>query len=175
MTSIPPDSEPDGEPMSDEQWERIQEDIAEWDRRVAATCYKIGRFVYAFSQMEHAIKSFLADNLGLDKQHRDAVLSNMDFARACDTLEAILNISLASDPHGRLRSLRSLVGQAKKLNADHRLVVAHGVWERAEQGLVARKVSREKAVARYYYEQQGELDRAADAAMGIVLALHAFE
>lgn len=174
MTSSPPDNEPDGEPMSDEQWKWIEEDIAEWDRRVAATCYKIGRFIYAFSQMEHAIKSFLAANLGLDEHYRDAVLANMDFARACDALEAVLKRNLATDPHGRLSSLMALIKQARNVN-DHRVHVAHGVWERAEQGLVARRVPRAKAVAIYYYERQGELEQAADSAMHVALALDSFE
>jgi hypothetical protein len=130
----------------------------------------IGRFVFAFSQLEFTVKALLARHLGLEEGISEAVTANLDFARACEILRAVLKKKLQGDPARSARA-DAVIKEIMALNTDHRLTVAHGLWTPENLGLVARIADRKGGPPKYKYEQPKELENASDKADALMTAL----
>jgi hypothetical protein len=85
----------------------------------------IGTFVYAFSQLELAIRLRLSDALELKEDLREVVVGPYDLATLCNVTKEVL-IRTRKDLDAGLIS--KLFNRCHALNQKARIVVAHGTW-----------------------------------------------
>jgi hypothetical protein len=58
-------------------------DMNELDVAAEKTYRAIGRFIFAFSQLEYTIREYLAEEIRLKEEHFSAVVESYDAARLC--------------------------------------------------------------------------------------------
>jgi hypothetical protein len=65
--------------------------MSDADQAIEKTYRAIGRFVFEFSQVEHFIKFFLGEVIGLGNEHFDAVMSAFDVAKLCNVAKVVFS------------------------------------------------------------------------------------
>jgi hypothetical protein len=85
----------------------------------------IGTFMYAFSQLELAIRLRLSDALNLEENLREVVVGPYDLATLCNVTKEVL-IRTRKDLDVTL--IGKLFNRCHALNQKARIVVAHGTW-----------------------------------------------
>lgn len=124
------------------------------------SCLAIGAFIYGFSQLEFTLKAILANHLKLADEHFDIVLGDTDFGRICTMLEATGALRFANDGN-KLAKMQKLISRARALN-NQRVIIAHGTWSPAKDGLVARKVNRQNLRAAQHLQTPEEIKSLAE-------------
>jgi len=101
----------------------------------------IGHFVFEFSQLEHVIRSSLADALQIDDNEQFyIVLPSIDFAQLCNVTKAIYlrTIKMGAEDQKRIEKILS---QCLRIN-DERVSIVHGTWFKSDDGGGALHVKR---------------------------------
>jgi hypothetical protein len=107
------------------------------DVAAESTYRAIGRFMFEFSQLEYAIKHYVAEAVGIQEMYFHAVMSH-DFALLCTVATEVLSQKFGKKDNERLRSVMS---RARGLNTE-RVRVAHGLWVPFLEGGTVHHVTR---------------------------------
>lgn len=84
----------------------------------------IGRFIFEFSQLEYAIRHYVAEEAHIEEKFFNAIMTH-DFARLCTGAIEVFRESIPSED--RFKRMEALLKRAKSLG-DDRNRVAHGLW-----------------------------------------------
>ena len=110
----------------------------------------IGRFIYAFSQLESTIRDCVAESIGLKDEYYSDIVESYDIAMLCNIAVSVFEKSLERD---QVEKLKPLINNFRDLNAN-RVRVAHGLWvpfmeggtvHHTPRGRLKRKVSANQA------------------------------
>jgi hypothetical protein len=117
--------------------------------------------MFAFSQLEYAIRSVVSDESGLDDLHFNAIMVH-DFSVLCTGAIEVFFIGKAAN----VREMRKLLHQARALG-DVRNRVAHGLWVPHMDGGRVIHVPRNSLKGRVFKGQAEELEARADEAVAL--------
>jgi hypothetical protein len=95
-------------------------------RYIAAekTYRAIGRFIFEFSQVEHTIRHYVGESIGLNGKYFSDIVESYDIAMLCNIAESVFEKSLHKN---MVAKLKPLISNFRALN-DNRVRVAHGLW-----------------------------------------------
>jgi hypothetical protein len=124
----------------------------------------IGRFIFAFSQLEHSFKYYIAEAINLkDDKHFNAIMTH-DFAWLCTIAEQVLVRSTNKSVRNKLKKL---IANCKSLNAEKARIV-HGLWYvGGDKGRLFHG-PRGHTKIEIHYEQAGDIADLADRAFEYV-------
>jgi len=143
----------------------------EAERQQLDSLYRaIGRFMFAFSQLEFIIRHLLGEALGLIDRRFEIVTSTYDFAKLCSVTEALYIETLGCSPEEE-EAFRRIFKECKSLNGDVRVPVAHGTWFIDESSMGVRHTNREKFKPNVKFSKIAELDVQSDKADSLKSAL----
>jgi len=114
----------------------------------------IGQFIYAFSQLELAIRLRLGDALGLKDDLAEVVVGSYDIATLCNVTKEVL---LRSRTDLDAEKVSRLFARCHSLNQKARIVVAHGTW--FPEGRGASHFSKNTFKSSSHFQDLGELQR----------------
>jgi len=128
------------------------------DIDAGATYHAIGRFMFEFSQMEYAIRYYVAAEAGIKDEHFSAIMTH-DFALLCTIATDVLSQSFKEED--QRRQLKDIIKECRKLN-DERVVVAHGLWVPFREGGAVHHVSRSSLKTNMSVDQAKHLEKQAN-------------
>lgn len=128
-----------------------------------ATYLAIGRFIFEFSQLEYALRFYVAQEANISDKHFEAIMTH-DFALLCTSAEEILGPGFTNED-GEKR-FRQFIKSCKKLN-NERVRVAHGLWVPFKEGGTVHHTSRSSLKSTMSQEQGKNLEEQADIAQGL--------
>jgi hypothetical protein len=114
----------------------------------------IGQFIYAFSQLELAIRLRLADALALKEDLVEVVVGPYDIATLCNVTREVLLRTRTDLDSGKIVRL---FNRCHALNQKARIVVAHGTW--FPEGGGATHFSRNSFKSTSHFEDSGDLHK----------------
>jgi hypothetical protein len=120
----------------------------------------IGRFVFEFSQLEYAIRHYVAEEVGVMTEYFNAIMTH-DFATLCTGAIEVFRHSY-SDKRERFEKMERLLNRARTLG-NERNSVAHGLWVPFQDGGKVIHVPR-SLKAKISTEQAKTLEEKADQA-----------
>lgn len=118
----------------------------------------IGRFVFAFSQLEFTYKHFLADAIQLSSEDFNPVMSAFDFSKLCHITRVMFKARWGEE---NAKKLDDLITRSFRIN-EARVKIVHGLWTYTEDGLILEHVSRNAVSFDNYYGTIEELDKLTD-------------
>jgi hypothetical protein len=113
----------------------------------------IGRFIFEFSQLEAALKYYIAEKCEIKDEHF-ATLMVHDFAMLCSIARKVL----VADDDVDGKELNRIISDCRKMN-DVRVRVAHGLWVPFMQGGTVHHMSRQSLKPRMSHDQTQELEK----------------
>jgi hypothetical protein len=122
-----------------------------------STYHAIGRFMFEFSQLEYAIKHYVAETAGIQEMYFHAVMSH-DFALLCTVASEVLFQNFGEKDKERLKGI---ISRARALN-NERVRVAHGLWVPFKEGGTVLHVSRSSLKPTWDVGQAQHLEDKAD-------------
>ena len=123
----------------------------------------IGRFIFEFSQADYTIRHYLAQEINLDEDHFDAIISSFDVALLCTVTKEVFNKSRANS---NATAIIELINKFHELNA-FRVRVAHGLWAPSKDGGTVFNVPRSTPKLRTAANQADALEKHADTASNL--------
>lgn len=138
--------------MSEIQMSQVEQAAAD------KTYHAIGRFVFAFSQVEYTIRHYLGEAINLNEDYFTPVLESYDVALLC---------KVAKEVFAKQRSGKILAGIEKEIDRflainDVRNRVVHGLWNPYDDGGTVGHVSRNRLKPKMFQNQAEELEKLAD-------------
>jgi hypothetical protein len=115
----------------------------------------IGRFIFEFSQLEAALKYYIAEKCEIKNEHYAALMVH-DFAMLCSIAKKVL---VAPDDIGG-KDMNAIISACRKLN-DVRVRVAHGLWVPFMEGGTVHHTSRQSLTPQMSSHQTKELEKSA--------------
>lgn len=142
------------------------------DQTASEKTYRaIGRFVFEFSQLEYAIRHYLAQEIRLDEGHFSAVVESYDVAVLCNVA---IEVFKKSREEKLAAQIRDLINRFRDLN-QIRNRVAHGLWVPFRDGGTVHHVQRSSLQSKASANQAESLEKLADEASKLRAELeHAF-
>jgi len=122
----------------------------------------IGRFMFAFSQLEFALRYYLGEEIGigLDDQHFSAVVESYDVGVLCTVVTEVFKKSRGEE---NATQIKELISSFRSLN-DIRNRVAHGLWVPSKDGGTVHHVARRSLKSTPSANQAEALEKLADEA-----------
>jgi hypothetical protein len=136
------------------------------DDQSEKTCRAIGLFIFSFSQLEYTLRHYLSEEVHLESQFFNAVISH-DFALLCT---AFMNVFLRTRGQNFVDELSPLIKQCRELN-DERVRVVHGLWMPAFEGGIVYHVGRGNLSQKEYKGYERRLTTAAEKASAVERAI----
>ena len=90
----------------------------------------VGRFMFEFSQVEYAIRHYLAEEIGLNEEYFVAVVESYEVGILCSVASEVFAKSRAKENASRLQHH---LNQFRGLD-EERKRVAHGLWVPSPEG-----------------------------------------
>jgi hypothetical protein len=115
----------------------------------------IGKFIFAFSQLEYMLKEHVASEAGVKDEHFIAIMTH-DFALLCTIASDVLGKTCKHEEEKE--ELRAIISDCRKVN-DMRVKVVHGLWVPFMDGGRVWHVSRNSLKPSMSVEQAKELER----------------
>jgi|SRR6266480_7230670 len=135
--------------------------MTEVDQAAAEKTYRaIGRFIFEFSQVEYALRHYLAEEIGLKDEHFVAVAGSYDVGM----LTTVVREAFKKTRRGP--KIEALLSKFRTLN-DERNRVAHGLWVPFMDGGTVHYVSRSSLYLRRLTDQARALEELADDACSL--------
>jgi hypothetical protein len=118
----------------------------------------IGRFIFEFSQIEYAVRYYLAEEIGLKEEHFTAVVESYDVGVLITVAKKVFKKSRGEKEGSRIEKLLS---RFQSLNVD-RNRIAHGLWVPFTEGGALHHVSRNSLTPTRLTDQARALEKLAD-------------
>lgn len=131
----------------------------------------IGKFIFAFSQLEYMLKEHVGCEAGVKDEHFTAMMTH-DFALLCSIALDVLGKSCKDDEEKE--ELRAIITDCRKLN-DVRVKVVHGLWVPFMDGGRVWHVSRNSLKPSMNVEQASELEHYCSIANQLLKRLQDFQ
>jgi hypothetical protein len=128
------------------------------EKAVEQTYRAIGRFFFEFSQCEFALRSYLADEVGLADEYFSAVIESYDAGMLCNVAIAVVKKSRA--PSNSARLIR-LIENFRDMST-HRNVIAHGLWVPHIEGGTVHGLNRRRLTSKPEANRAVALEKFAD-------------
>lgn len=122
----------------------------------------IGRFMFEFSQTEHAVRHFVGEEIHLNEQHFSAVMESYDTAMLIGVAIEVFKKSRGDEAN----ELGKLLNRFRGMN-DERKRVAHGLWVPFMDGGTVHYTSRNKLTPASFAKQAAHLEKMADELCGL--------
>ena len=138
--------------------------MSESEQTLAEKTYRaIGRFIFAFSQVEYTIRHHLAEEIGLDENHFAAVVESYDVGVLCSVAIEIFTKTRSEKNAARIKEL---INNFRRLNEDRKRV-AHGLWIPSKEGGTVHYVPRNSPKPSRAANQAEALKKRADDAIAL--------
>jgi hypothetical protein len=134
--------------------------------------HSIGRFIFAFSQLEFLIRHSLGEALKLDNNIFYAVTASYDFATLCRVMRNIYNTASACSEQER-EEIGEVLKDCLKLNGE-RVRIVHGTWFINENELGTDHVSRQTLEPKTYYSGIEDIEKVVGQLNMLITRLIAF-
>jgi len=118
----------------------------------------IGRFIFAFSQAEYAIRHYLGEAIGLKEEHFAPVVGTLDVAMLC---KITMEVFEKRRPGKIAARIKKAIKEFQDINGV-RTRVAHGLWVPSMDGGAVSHISRASFNHPQLKNQAEELDKHAD-------------
>jgi hypothetical protein len=118
----------------------------------------IGRFMFEFSQVEYAIRHYLAEEIGLKEVHFSPVVESYDVAVLCTVAKEVFAKERSDEIGARIKKG---IDRFMTLNGDRKRV-AHGLWVPFKDGGTVHYVSRNSLKPSWSVNQAEALEKLAD-------------
>jgi len=127
------------------------------DEQTEKTYRAIGRFMFEFSQVEYAIRCYLAEEIRLDEDYFSGVMESCDVSMLISVATEVFRKSRGVEAE----TISKLLNKFRSMN-DQRKRVAHGLWVPFKDGGTVHYVSRTKLNPSQFSDQANVLEQHAD-------------
>ena len=133
--------------------------MGEPEKALAEKTYRaVGRFMFEFSQIEYAIRHYLAEEIGLNEEYFVAVVESYEVGILCAVAIEIFTKSRTKESASRIKHH---INHFRRLDEDRKRV-AHGLWMPSKEGESVHYVSRSSSKPTLSTNQAEALEQLAD-------------
>jgi len=128
---------------------------SEWEIAAEKTYRAIGRFIFEFSQVEYAIRYYLAEEIKLDENHFSAIVESYDVGLLCTVS---IKVFKQSRHPTDAANIEKLINRFRAFS-DERNRVAHGLWVPSKEGGTVHYVPRGNLRPGWFSQQAEFLEK----------------